>query len=129
MIRIFSLDPIPGYEPPALAGHKDSVVGVFFTHPDVLERGMVGGAAGGGAARWGVGKRTDCAGEVTGGYEVRRHIVGLGRRAGLGCRGTGSGPRRLRVPRRTVLQPDRLNRAGLQRGAHHFILLNLCFLL
>lgn len=29
--RIFTLEPLPGYEPPSLAGHKDAIVGVFFT--------------------------------------------------------------------------------------------------
>ncbi|GIM02141.1 hypothetical protein Vretimale_6840 [Volvox reticuliferus] len=30
-VRVFSLDPIPGYDPPALGGHKEGVVGVFFS--------------------------------------------------------------------------------------------------
>ena len=29
--RVFSLNPIPGYAPPTLAGHKEALVGVFFT--------------------------------------------------------------------------------------------------
>eukprot|EP00775_Hariotina_reticulata_P006700 gene6700-6923_t len=29
--RIYSLNPIPGFKPPTLSGHKDSLVGVFFT--------------------------------------------------------------------------------------------------
>ena len=34
MCRVFSLDPIEGYRPPTLAGHRDALVGVFFAHPD-----------------------------------------------------------------------------------------------
>ncbi|KAF6253746.1 WD40-repeat-containing domain protein [Scenedesmus sp. NREL 46B-D3] len=29
--RVYSLNPIPGWTPPTLAGHKDALVGVFFT--------------------------------------------------------------------------------------------------
>lgn len=29
--RVFSLDPIPGYQPATLSGHKDAPVAVFFT--------------------------------------------------------------------------------------------------
>ncbi|KAK9845761.1 hypothetical protein WJX81_001752 [Elliptochloris bilobata] len=32
--RVFSLDPIEGYRPPTLAGHRAALVGVFFAHPD-----------------------------------------------------------------------------------------------
>lgn len=31
---MFSLDPIEGYRPPTLAGHRDTLVGVFFARPD-----------------------------------------------------------------------------------------------
>nr|BCL66081.1 nucleolar protein, component of the U3 processome [Volvox africanus] len=30
-VRVFSLDPIPGYDPPALGGHREGVIGVFFS--------------------------------------------------------------------------------------------------
>jgi len=30
--RVFSLDPVEGYRPPTLAGHRDALVGVFFAH-------------------------------------------------------------------------------------------------
>ncbi|KXZ50608.1 hypothetical protein GPECTOR_15g291 [Gonium pectorale] len=53
-LRVFSLDPIPGYEPPTLAGHKDALVGVFFAQPEALQRDAVraGGAGAGGAVGW-----------------------------------------------------------------------------
>ena len=34
MCRVFSLDPIEGYRPPTLAGHRDALVGVFFASPN-----------------------------------------------------------------------------------------------
>ena len=34
MCRVFSLDPIEGYRPATLAGHRDVLVGVFFARPD-----------------------------------------------------------------------------------------------
>jgi len=30
--RVFSLNPVEGYRPPTLAGHRDALVGVFFAH-------------------------------------------------------------------------------------------------
>lgn len=36
-VRVFSLDPIPGYVVPTLSGHREPTVGVFFT-------GLTGGA-------------------------------------------------------------------------------------
>ncbi|KAG2492638.1 hypothetical protein HYH03_009054 [Edaphochlamys debaryana] len=38
-LRVFSLDPIPGYEPPTLAGHKEAIVRVFFASPEALAKG------------------------------------------------------------------------------------------
>lgn len=29
--RLYSLNPVPGWTPPTLAGHKDALIGVFFT--------------------------------------------------------------------------------------------------
>ncbi|GLC52693.1 hypothetical protein PLESTB_000658000 [Pleodorina starrii] len=43
-LRVFSLDPIPGYEPPALGGHKEAVLGVFFASQEMLRRGAAAGA-------------------------------------------------------------------------------------
>ena len=41
--RVFSLDPIEGYRPPTLAGHKESLVGVHFTQDKVVEAaGLLG---------------------------------------------------------------------------------------
>jgi periodic tryptophan protein 2 len=40
---VFSLDPIPGYEPPLLAGHKDAIVAVFFTGPLTRRAALVDG--------------------------------------------------------------------------------------
>lgn len=37
-LRVFSLNPIQGYEPPTLAGHKDTLIGTFFTTPQALAR-------------------------------------------------------------------------------------------
>ncbi len=41
--RVFSLDPIEGYEPPLLAGHKDAIVSVFFTGPATRRAALVDG--------------------------------------------------------------------------------------
>lgn len=30
--HVFSLHPIEGYSPPTLTGHKDGLIGVYFTH-------------------------------------------------------------------------------------------------
>lgn len=40
-LRVFSLNPIPGYEPPTLCGHKDALLGVFFASPAMLAKGTV----------------------------------------------------------------------------------------
>lgn len=39
--RVFSLDPIEGYEPPTLSGHKDGIVGVFFSGPATRRAAVV----------------------------------------------------------------------------------------
>ncbi|KAL6751014.1 WD40 repeat-like protein [Haematococcus lacustris] len=41
--RVFSLHPIEGYEPPALSGHKDGLVAVFFTGPATRQAALVEG--------------------------------------------------------------------------------------
>jgi hypothetical protein len=41
---VFSLDPIPGYDPPLLAGHKDAIVSVFFTGPGTRRAASLAGA-------------------------------------------------------------------------------------
>ncbi|PNH05571.1 Periodic tryptophan protein 2 [Tetrabaena socialis] len=40
-LRVFSLHPLPGYEPPALTGHKEAIVGVFFPDAAQHAKGMV----------------------------------------------------------------------------------------
>nr|ADF43197.1 UTP1m [Chlamydomonas reinhardtii] len=42
-LRVFSLNPIPGYEPPTLCGHKDALLGVFFASPAMLAKGTADG--------------------------------------------------------------------------------------
>ncbi|MEW5311682.1 MAG: hypothetical protein WDW38_003377 [Sanguina aurantia] len=42
-VRVFSLDPIEGYEPPTLSGHKDGIVGVFFSGPATRRAAVVDG--------------------------------------------------------------------------------------
>ncbi|GFR41863.1 hypothetical protein Agub_g2644, partial [Astrephomene gubernaculifera] len=42
-VRVFSLNPIPGYEPPTLAGHKDAIIGVFFSSPATIAKGTSDG--------------------------------------------------------------------------------------
>nr|ADI46885.1 UTP1f [Volvox carteri f. nagariensis] len=37
-LRVFSLDPIPGYDPPCLGGHKDGVLGVMFASEEMRSR-------------------------------------------------------------------------------------------
>lgn len=39
--RVMSLNPIPGYEVPTLAGHKDHIVGVFFVPPRLAQSAEV----------------------------------------------------------------------------------------
>lgn len=42
---MFSLDPIEGYRPPTLAGHRDALVGVFFAHPRAATAAAAAGTA------------------------------------------------------------------------------------
>ena len=39
--RVFSLDPIEGYEPPVLSGHRDGIIGIFFTGPATQKAAIV----------------------------------------------------------------------------------------
>lgn len=41
--RVYSLNPIPGWTPPTLAGHKDTLVGLFFTTPATQQAAEVAG--------------------------------------------------------------------------------------
>lgn len=41
--RVYSLNPIPGWTPPTLAGHKDALVGVFFTTPATQQAAELAG--------------------------------------------------------------------------------------
>jgi periodic tryptophan protein 2 len=43
--RVYSLNPIPGFKPPTLSGHKDALVGVFFTAKATHEASQLAGAA------------------------------------------------------------------------------------
>lgn len=44
--RVFSLDPIPGYEPPVLAGHRDGIVGIYFSGEGMVRAAEVEGLSG-----------------------------------------------------------------------------------
>ena len=44
--RVFSLNPIPGFEPPVLAGHRDGIVGVYFSGEGMVRASEMEGGSG-----------------------------------------------------------------------------------